>query len=64
MDNFFYFIGDLFAINDHLEFDKKYKDIYPSDLGLEKKSTSSSEASFWDVSIMTENKKINTKLFG
>ena len=32
--NLFCFVDDLCAINNHLEFDENYKDIYPSDLEL------------------------------
>ena len=43
-------------INDNVEFDKNYKDIYPSELELKKESISNSEPSFLDLSIKIEKK--------
>ena len=55
------FIHDLCAINDHLEFDKNYKDTYTYYIfELQKESISISEAS---LSIIFENKKFKIKLF-
>lgn len=39
------------SINDHLEFNKSYKGIYPSGQELKKESVLISEASFLDYSI-------------
>ena len=61
--NTFCFINDLCAINDHLEFDRNFKNIYPSGIKLKKKGISTSQASFLNLSIMIENKKCKTKLY-
>ena len=52
--NTFRFIDDLCVINDHLEFDRNFKNIYSSELRLNKENISTSEASFLDLSIITE----------
>ena len=58
----FHFIADLCAINNHLESDRCYKDIYPTELPLKKENISTSEASFLDLSIIIENEKSKTAL--
>lgn len=37
-DKLFRFLDDLCVINDHLEFKKNYKDIYPSEIELKKEN--------------------------
>ena len=44
--NTFCFIDDLCAINDHLEFDRNFKNTFPSELQIKKENISTSEASF------------------
>ena len=61
--NLFWFIDKLCAINDRLEFNTSYKNIYPLDLERKNESRSTSEASCFDLSIISENKKIKPKLF-
>lgn len=60
--NLFCFIDGVRAINDEMEIQKNYKEIYPPRLEL-KKSIKTSEFSFFDLSIMLENKIFKTKLF-
>lgn len=59
----FRFMEDLYAISDHLAFDKNYKDIYPSEPELKKESISTSEESFLVLSIIIVKAKLKTKLF-
>ena len=60
--NQFRFI-DRLTTNNHLEFDKNHKDIYPPELKLKNESIFTSEVSFLDLSIIIENDKFKTKLF-
>ena len=46
--NMFRFIEKLCAINSHLEFDRNFQNIYPSELQLRKENISTSEALFLD----------------
>lgn len=52
------FTDDLCAINVHLEFDKNYRVIYPSGLELNKENRKTFEASFLDLSVIIEKKKV------
>ena len=56
--NKFCFIEDLCAINNHLDFDRNLKNIYPSVLQLRSGNISSFEASFMDLFIKIEYKNI------
>ena len=58
----FCFIDDICTINDHLEFDRNFKNIHRSELQLKKENISTSEASFLDLSIIIQNKEFNTQL--
>ena len=49
----FCFIDDLCAINDHLEFDKNYRNTYPSELELKKESISISKSISYQTSFWT-----------
>ena len=61
--NTFRFTGNLCATNDHLEFDRNLKNIYPSVLLLKKENISTSKASVLDLSIIVEYKKFKTQLY-
>ena len=54
-------LGDLCTINDHLKF-KNFKNIYHLELQLKKEIISTSEASFLNLSIKIESKKLKTQL--
>ena len=57
------FIDDLCAINDHVGFDRNFKNIHPSKLQFKMKTFQLSEASFLDLSIITENKQFKMQLY-
>ena len=59
----FRFIDDLVAINDNYEFEKCYKEIYPSELELKKENKNNSTATFLDLDISIKEGKFETKLF-
>ena len=59
----FHFIDNLFAINNHLEFDRNFKNIYPSELHLKKDNISACKASFLDLSIIIENQKFKNQIY-
>ena len=61
--NTFHFIDDLCVINDFLELEGNFKNIYPSELQVNKKNISTCEASFLDLSIIIENKEFTTQLY-
>ena len=65
LSNNFGFIGNLGAIKDHLELGSKliHKNIHTSELQLKKENISISEATFFDLSIIIENKKFKTQLY-
>ena len=50
-------------VNDHLEFHKSFKDMYPLELELKKGSISISDTFFLDLSIITGNTIVDSKLF-
>ena len=52
------------AINIYLQFDRKLKNLYPSELQLKKEDIPTSEELFLDLSIITEEKKFETQLYG
>ena len=60
ISNIFRFTDDLCV---DLEFDRDFKNIYLSQLQLEKENISTSEASHIDLSIITENKKFKIQLY-
>ena len=60
--NVFHFIDALWSISNLREFDRNFKNIHPSELQLKKENILTSEASFLDLSIITENKKFKTQL--
>ena len=62
--NTFHFIENLCAINDHLEFDRVFQNIYHSEFQLKKENVSTSKASFSNLFITNENKKFKTQLYG
>ena len=49
LSNTFHFIDGLCAINNHLDFDRYFKNIYPSELQVKKKNISTSGASMLDI---------------
>ena len=49
-------------MKDHIGFNKSYKDIYLSQIELKKESISTSEASFLNLSIIIQNRKIKFQL--
>ena len=58
----FRFIDDLVAINDDGEFERCFKEIYPSELEL-KKEHGDSDVSFLDLSISVKGRCFNTSLY-
>ena len=54
----------MLSLNDDITFEKHYKDIYPTELELQKENNRNSCASFLDIYICIENEKFYTKLFG
>ena len=63
INNSFRFIYDLLLLNDDNTFEKHYKDIYPTELELKKRSNSNSCASFLDIYICIENGEFHTLLW-
>ena len=61
--NTFCFIDNLCAISIYLELDRNLKNVYPSELQLKKENISTSEKSFLDLSIITEEKKVQTQFY-
>ena len=61
--NTFRFIDDLCALNDGGEFEKHYGEIYPEEMQLGKENKDNKNASFLDLGISIENKKIDVGLF-
>ena len=53
----------MIPLNDGSTFEKKYKDIYPTELELKKENNNSSCASFLDLYISIENGEFHTRLF-
>ena len=60
--NTIHFIENLCGINVHLEFGRNFKNTSSSELQLKKENTSSSKASFLDLSIIIENKQFKAQL--
>ena len=60
--NTFRFIDDLLTINDNGEFEKCYRDIYPTELEL-KKEHSGRQVSFLDLKIELNDRSFQTSLF-
>ena len=63
INNSFRFIDDLLSLNDDSTFEKHFKDIYPTELELKKKSNKISCPFFVDIYIYIEKGKLHTKLF-
>ena len=63
INNSFQFIDDLLSLNDGSTFEKHYKDIYPTELALEKENNSNSCAFFLGLYICIENGEFHTRLF-
>ena len=59
----FRFLEHFCAINDYLEFDRNFKNKYHRELRVKKEKTSTSVASFSDISLKIEKKKIKTRLY-
>ena len=59
----FRFLEHFCAINDYLEFDRNFKNKYHRELWVKKENTSTSVASFSDISLKIEKKKIKTRLY-
>ena len=55
------FTVNLWVINNHLEFNRNFKNIYLSELQLKKEEILTSEASGLDFYIIVENKKFKTQ---
>ena len=64
INNSFRFIDDLLSLNDDSTFEKHYKDIYSTELELNRENNSSSCASYLEICICIENGEFHTKLFG
>ena len=58
----FAILSDLFAINDHGEFERSFREIYPPELEL-KKEHSGDVVSFLDLSIRKEDRKFSFGLY-
>ena len=56
-------MDDLLSLNDFSAFEKRYKDIYPTELELKKENNSNYCASFLDIYIYIEDGEFHTKLF-
>ena len=56
-------IDDVLSLNDDRNFEKHYKDIYPTELELKKENNSNCCASFLDIYMYIENGDFHTKLF-
>ena len=61
--NTFCYIDDLCAINDNGEFEKTFKDIYPSELELKKENSINSSATFLDLSIEIKEGTFSTHIY-
>ena len=59
----FCFIDDLLVLNDNLEFEKNYHEIYPPELELKKENIDNFKGSFLDLSITIHNNKFTTSLY-
>ena len=59
----FRYIDDLITINSLDHFDKSIEKIYPTELKLKNKSSSSYEATFLDLHIKVENSRFSTRLY-
>ena len=57
------FIDDLIAINDCKEFMNTFLQIYPQELKLNKENDSDQHATFLDMDITIEGRKLKTKLY-
>ena len=63
INNSFRFIDDLPSLNDDSNFEKHYKDIYPTELELKKENNMNSCTSFPDIYIYIEKEELHTRLF-
>ena len=63
INNSFRFIDGLLSLNYCSTFEKHYKDIYLTELELNKENISNSCASFLDLYIYIENGEFHTRLF-
>ena len=61
--NTFRFIDDLIAANDYGEFERSFKEIYPSELTLKKENEVDTESTFYDLEINVSDRKYNYKLY-
>ena len=61
--NIFRFIDDLIVVNDNGEFERSWKEIYPSELVLEKENQSDQSATFLDLDIHINNGEFDYKLY-
>ena len=61
--NTFRFIDDLIAGNDHGEFERSFKEIYPPELSLKKENIIDTEGTFYDLDIAVKNGKFDLKLY-
>ena len=55
--NTFGFIDDLCPKSKHQKFERRFKNIYPSELQLKKENIATSEVSLLDLFVITESKK-------
>ena len=59
----FRFIDDLISANDYGEFERSFKEIYPSELTLKKENEVDTEATFYDMEISVQDGKFDHKLY-
>jgi hypothetical protein len=57
------FIDDLLAINNGNHLNSHWKEIYPNEMILKKENEGNKEATFLDLTLTIENKKIVTKMY-
>ena len=60
--NIFRFIDDLIVVNDNGEFERPWKEIYPSEPVFEKENLSDQSATFLDLDIHIINGEFDYKL--
>ena len=57
------FIDDLCTINNSGDFDEQWKEVYPEQLQLNKENEENTEATFLDLHLKIENRKIISSLY-
>ena len=59
----FRFIDDLISANDYGEFERSFKEIYPSELTLKKENEIDTAATFYDMEVSVQDGKFDHKLY-